>query len=175
MHFRLYSFLTFMRLLYENQYGFQKGKSTGQAIFDIQESIAESLENGRPHVVFFQTLLKHLTRQTRTFFFRKFHYYGIRGRTYDWINSYLSNRKQCVDLNGNKSCDLPIDIGVPQRSILGHLLFLIYVNDLAESSKKLKFVMFADDTVDWGHFGHFWQFFENLIGMLLIKSLDSQN
>ena len=76
----------------------------------------------------------------------KLKHYGIRGKTHDWLNSYLTDRKQCVSVNGTLSEDLYIDTGVLQGSILGPLLFLIYINDFTESSNIFKFVMFADDT-----------------------------
>ena len=72
--------------------------------------------------------------------------YGIRGPAYSWIKSYLSERKQFVYIDGHNSNMLNIQCGVPQGSILGPLLFLIYVNDIINSSKILNFIMFADDT-----------------------------
>ena len=72
--------------------------------------------------------------------------YGIRGTALSWFSSYLSNRSQYVSVNGHNSSHLNVTCGVPQRSVLGPLLFLIYINDLPKSCNKLSFYQFADDT-----------------------------
>ena len=72
--------------------------------------------------------------------------YGIRGTALSWFKSYLSNRQQYVFIDNNKSSMLNIRCGVPQGSILGPLLFLIYINDIMKSSSLISFILFADDT-----------------------------
>ena len=77
----------------------------------------------------------------------KLNYYGVRGKaSYDWFQSYLSNMEQFVCINGHKSDSLSITCGVRQGSILGPLLFLLYINDLPNTSKRLSFHLFADET-----------------------------
>ena len=76
----------------------------------------------------------------------KLNHYGVRGKAYDWFHSYLSNREQFLCINGHNSDSLSITCGVPQGSILGPLLFLLYINDLPNTSKLLSFHLFADDT-----------------------------
>ena len=76
----------------------------------------------------------------------KLEHYGIRGVTLSWFRSYLTNRKQYVVIDKYKSDCAQITCGVPQGSILGPLLFLVYINDLNYASKILQTIMFADDT-----------------------------
>ena len=73
--------------------------------------------------------------------------YGVRGVALNWFRSYLMGRKQCVVVDGVKSNFQEMTCGVPQGSVLGPLLFLIYVNDIINSSDILRFSLFADDTV----------------------------
>ena len=73
-------------------------------------------------------------------------YYGIKNSALDLFKSYLSNRKQYVDFLNNRSAYASLNMGVPQGSILGPLLFIIYVNDITASSNIFKFLMYADDT-----------------------------
>ena len=91
-------------------------------------------------------LKKHLTLN-HSILLKKMEHYGIRGVALDWFASYLSYRKQYVSVNGHAFDYLHICCGVPQESVLGPLLFLIYINDLSNVSKPLSFYLFADDTI----------------------------
>ena len=83
---------------------------------------------------------------------KKLEHYGVRGNALLLMKSYLTNRKQFVALDGCRSEMRVIDIGVPQGSVLGPLLFLIYINDLPRSVNRLNSILFADDTTL--HFSH---------------------
>ena len=76
----------------------------------------------------------------------KLYHYGIRGVTWDWFKSYLSNRQQYVAIGSSISGKLRVTHGVPQGSILGTLLFLIFINDLPQAAREFDYTLFADDS-----------------------------
>ena len=76
----------------------------------------------------------------------KLEFYGIRGIALDWFKSYLANRKQYVIYNNKTSDNLDITCGVPQGSVLGPLLFIVYTNDLPDCIEGAETILFADDT-----------------------------
>ena len=77
---------------------------------------------------------------------KKLEFYGVRGIALKWLTSYLCNRKQYVDINGQLSIFLTVLCGVPQGSILGPKLFILYINDICNISNILEMILFADDT-----------------------------
>ena len=80
-----------------------------------------------------------------TILLKKLEHYGIRGLALKWMQSYLSDRKQFVSINGTFSMTKSMEFGVPQGSILGPLLFIIYINDIPETACFAKFILYADD------------------------------
>ena len=77
---------------------------------------------------------------------KRLNFYGIGGPALDWFSSYLTGRQQYIELDGVSSDLLPLSTGVPQGSILGPLLFLIYMNDMPNASEAFKYILYADDT-----------------------------
>ena len=143
---RLYKFLELHNCLYELQYGFRGKHSTNHALISISESIREAIDNNKHVCGIFVDFQKAFDTVNHDILLKKLNYYGIRGCTNDWFRSYLSERKQFVCILGFDSQKKTILHGVPQGSVLGPLLFLIYINDLQKSIKNSKVYHFADDT-----------------------------
>ena len=146
MHKRMYEFFEDNNILYELQFGFRKEMSTGHSLVEITEEIKESIDNGKFGCGIFIDLKKAFDTVNHQILLTKLEHYGIRGALLKWFESYLTDRKQYVFHNGIASSMETITCGVPQGSVLGPLLFLIYVNDLPNISDKLRFFLFADDT-----------------------------
>ena len=146
MHKRLYNFLTEHNILFHNQFGFRKNNSTSYALIQITERIKESIDKHKYGCGIFIDLRKAFDTVNHNILLTKLEHYGIRGVSLRWFQSYLSDRKQYVFHNGESSKLKDITCGVPQGSVLGPLLFLLYINDLPNISKLLDFYLFADDT-----------------------------
>ena len=146
MHKRLYNFLSIHNCIYDNQFGFRKKHSTNHALISITEDVRNALDNHKISCGIFIDLQKAFDTVDHHILLSKLEHYGIRGVANDWFRSYLTNRRQFVEINGVNSDELVLPYGVPQGSVLGPLLFLIYINDLHKSIKYSRVRHFADDT-----------------------------
>ena len=108
--------------------------------------IYNNLDAGKTVLSLFLDFSKAFDCVDHTILLHKLEVYGVRGVALLWFQSYLSNRMQYVSINGNNSEYKSVESGVPQGSILGPLLFLIYINDFPKSSNFFKFNLFADDS-----------------------------
>ena len=146
MHKRLYNFLNSQNILFKNQFGFRKNNSTTYALIEITEKIKETIDKKKYGCGIFIDLRKAFDTVNHNILLNKLEHYGIRGTALQWFKSYLYNRQQYVFHNGESSSLHHITCGVPQGSVLGPLLFLLYINDLPNISNVLQFYLFADDT-----------------------------
>ena len=146
MYKRLLAFINEHNLLYCNQFGFRSNHSPNLALILLMDKISGALERGDYVLGLFLDFSKAFDTVDHDILFSKLSAYGVNGTSLDWFKSYLFQRKQFVEYNGAKSDMDVIRCGVPQGSILGPLLFLIYINDLADVSNLLFALMFADDS-----------------------------
>ena len=143
---RLTGFLESFNLLSNNQFGFRKNRSTETAILKFTNEVYKNLESKNHVIGVFLDLSKAFDSIDHKILLEKLEHIGVRGLPLKLFASYLSCRKQAVFCNNDTSKLDIIGKGVPQGSILGPILFLIYINDICNASDKLSYVLFADDT-----------------------------
>ena len=145
MYNRLYSFLVDNNILYDKQFGFQSEHSTEHAILQFTNQILQSFSQDKFTIGVFIDLSKAFDTVDHHILLKKLSFYGVRNNNLKWFSSYLFNRKQYITTDQGDTGMGTIKCGVPQGSILGPLLFLIFVNDFTQST-SLDPIMFADDT-----------------------------
>ena len=146
MYDRVFKFLDRLSILYKHQFGIRKNHSTHIALLSLIDRLTNAVENGEYVIGIFLDFSKAFDTVDHLILLDKLNHYGIRGCAHNWFTSYLSNRQQFVTYNGTQSEQQTIKCGVPQGSILGPLVFLVYINDLPHICHNTFPVLFADDT-----------------------------
>ncbi len=143
---QLYEYFIKNDMLTNSQHGFRPNHSTVTAMLEIANKWFHNIDIGQLNGAIFLDLKKAFDTVDHKILLHKLHLYGIKGIALNWFRSYLSNRKQYCWVNDHLSHPQEMVCGIPQGSILGPLLFLIYVNDLPNCLKHTRCNMFTDDT-----------------------------
>ena len=144
---RLSDYINRYHLLSGNQYGFQEGKSTQDAIAEVISKVYAAMDNSKPAICIFVDLAKAFDTVSHQDLLNTLENIGIRGNALNLLESYLQGRKQCVKIGDSVSSTKNVLFGVPQGTVLGPLLFNLYVNDIFNIPISGQIISFADDTV----------------------------
>ena len=146
LHKQLMNFLKKHKSLFKYQFGFRPKHSTADALINITDNIKDFMDKGNYVLGLFLDLKKAFDTVDHQILLDKLETIGIRGHALQFFNSYLTDRKQFVIINGKNSKTKYITTGVPQGSVLGPLFFLIYINDIQYACNSENIRLFADDT-----------------------------
>ena len=119
--------------------------STELAAIELVDRILKDIDNKKLPLAIYMDLSKAFDTLDHNILIKKLQYYGVIGTPLNWFQSYLTDRTQYVEVNNESSSLQTILTGVPQGSILGPLLFLIYMNDIPNASNLFTFILYADD------------------------------
>ena len=147
VHRQLVDYLESNSLLYKKQFGYRKGKSTEIAVTYFIDTLRTEIDKGNFVGAIFIDLSKAFDTISHSALLKKLPFYGIHDKELDWMKDYLFNRHQTVSYNNTTSDLQPMTCGVPQGSILGPILFLLYFNDFVNVLEHSEVLKYADDTV----------------------------
>ena len=145
MYNRAFNDLHDNNFLFQKQFGFTKGYSTDHALIKLMDSMYDSFNQNKYPLAGFIDLSKAFDTADHNILIDKLNLHGIKNNSLKWFSSYSSNRKQFIQARAIKTSSIDFICAVPQGSILGPLLLIIYVKDLCNVSKIFEPIIFADD------------------------------
>ena len=134
-------------ILYDLQHGFRKSRSCESQLIDFIQELHHENNNNIQTDLIIMDFAKAFDKVPHKRLLYKLNFYGIRHNTLNWIQAFLTDRTQTVVLDGTSSTSVPVTSGVPQGTVLGPILFLIYINDFPEYLQYSKLRLFADDSI----------------------------
>ena len=143
---QLYDYLENNSILHKQQYGFRANKYTTQTILHFLLYLYRHIDSGNVVFSLFLDFRKAFDCVNHEILLSKLITCGVRGMALDWFRSYLTNREQYISINNVDSNPRVIQCGVPQGSILGPLLFLIFINAITKCSNQFIYILYADDS-----------------------------
>jgi len=141
------AFLDHLGFLHKHQYGFRLGRSTAQAVGLLNNFVLYAIAGQKVTGMLFLDISNTSHSINHKILLGKLEHKGLSARSLRWFKSYLADRCQCVCINGEMSETRTIDLGVPQGSILGQLLFNVYINSLSSAITKNELTLYAGDSV----------------------------
>ena len=145
MHKRLTTFLDKNKIIFKSQYGFRAGHSCEHALLEAQYKLNMALDKKQIAALLLIDFSKAFDMVDHDILLNKLEHYGVRGQNLSWFRTYLTGRSQYVHVNGRNSGDMVLNYSVPQGSILGPLLFILYINDLPQVCNLAEYIFYADD------------------------------
>ena len=141
------NFLENKNILNPSQFGFRSGLNTFDTLKTFSEEIYSTLDIKHSLLSIFVDITKAFDTVRHDILLQKLYHYGIRGTIHDWFHNYSSHRTQSTKFHNCQSASLTIQYGAPQDSVLGPILFLLYINDITYIFTNLKSILFADDSI----------------------------
>jgi retron-type reverse transcriptase len=146
VHFQFYDYLQENKLLSIRQFGFRRNRSTSSALLQFTDELLMNMDRGKVSGVIYLDLKKAFDTINHAILLQKLKWIGVDSKSLQWFQSYLSHHTQKTVVNNCYSNQCKVSIGVPQGSVLGPLLFLVYINDLSSCLHHTQASLFADDT-----------------------------